>query len=118
MDIWSDQNRRPYLAMTAHWIAKVGEMAALQTKAALIAFHRVCGSHDGTHPVKIVIDLLDRAGITVKVKIVLGVYNVTLKSFRSVILLWTMRPTMTQQCGSLNADSMLVTSPLMRLIAG
>lgn len=72
MDTWSDQNCQPYLAMTAHWIAKVGEMAALRTKVALLTFHCVCGTHNGPNLVKIVTDLLDRAGITVKVKIVLG----------------------------------------------
>jgi len=77
MDIWSDQNCRPYLAITVHWIVKVGETAALRTKVALIAFHHVRGSHDGMNLSKIVMDLLDRAGITVKVNIVLGVDNMT-----------------------------------------
>jgi hypothetical protein len=41
MDAWSDQNRRSYLAITAHWIGRVGGTTSLQLKAALIAFHRL-----------------------------------------------------------------------------
>ncbi|KAI0263898.1 hypothetical protein BGY98DRAFT_905398, partial [Russula aff. rugulosa BPL654] len=41
MDIWSDQNRRSYLAITAHWIAKCGDTEALALKTALIAFHHL-----------------------------------------------------------------------------
>lgn len=72
-DIWSDQNRQPYLTMTAHWIVKVDEMTALQPKVALIAFHCVRGSHDGKSLAKIVLELLDRAKITVNVRILLKI---------------------------------------------
>jgi hypothetical protein len=67
MDIWSDQNMRPYLAMTAHWIATIDGSSALELKAALIAFHRLRGRHDGESLAQTVLQLLDRAGITVKV---------------------------------------------------
>lgn len=66
-DIWSDKNRRSYLAITAHWIAKLEGTSSLQLKAALIAFHRLLGSHDGASLAKVVLHLLDRAGVTVKV---------------------------------------------------
>jgi hypothetical protein len=46
-DIWSDQNRKSYLAITAHWIAKLEGTTSLQLKASLIAFHRLHGGHDG-----------------------------------------------------------------------
>jgi hypothetical protein len=59
--------------MTAHWIAKVDEMTALQSKVALIAFHCVCGSHDGKSLAKIVLELLDRAKITINVRILLRI---------------------------------------------
>lgn len=65
MDIWSDQNRRSYLAITAHWIAN--ETGSLRSRAALIAFHRLRGGHDGKTVGEIVVNLLDRAAITVKV---------------------------------------------------
>lgn len=66
-DIWSDQNRQPYLAITAHWISKSEGSPSLQLKTALIAFHRLRGGHDGKTLAKTVVELLDRAGITVKV---------------------------------------------------
>jgi len=66
-DIWSDKNRRPYLVITAHWIAKLEGTSSLQLKASLIAFHRLRGGHNGTSLAKVVLHLLDRAGVTVKV---------------------------------------------------
>jgi hypothetical protein len=39
-DIWSSDTRKPYLAVTAHWIAGNSEMLSdLNMKSALIAFH-------------------------------------------------------------------------------
>ena len=66
-DIWSDQNRKSYLAITAHWIAKLEGTTSLQLKASLIAFYRLHGGHDGEALAETVLQLLDRAGITVKV---------------------------------------------------
>lgn len=68
MDIWSDQRLQSFLAITAHWIAKVEGTSALQLKSALIAFHKLRGSHSGKSLSKTVMHLLDRAGITVKVR--------------------------------------------------
>ena len=67
-DIWSDQNRQPYLAITAHWIAKIEDTTALKPMVALIAFHRVRGRHDGKSLGKTIMELLDRAKITVNVR--------------------------------------------------
>lgn len=69
MDIWSDKNRRSYLAITAHWIAKVEGTTALELKSALIAFQRIHGTHDGVSLSKVILELLDRAGVTVKVSL-------------------------------------------------
>jgi hypothetical protein len=68
MDAWSDQNRRSYLAITAHWIGHVNQNT-LQSKSALIAFHHLQGpgGHKGEAFGKIVVNLLDRVGVTVKV---------------------------------------------------
>jgi len=66
-DIWSDQNCQPYLAITTHWIAKIEDTTALKLVLALIAFHRVFRRQDGKSLMKIIIELLDRAEITVKV---------------------------------------------------
>jgi hypothetical protein len=67
MDIWSDQNRQSYMAITAHWIAVIPGTTSLELKTALIAFHQLYGDHDGESLATVVLHLLDRAGITVKV---------------------------------------------------
>jgi hypothetical protein len=69
MDIWSDQNLRPFLAMTAHWVAKVEGTTTFQLKTALIAFHRLRGRHDGKTLAETVMDILDRAEMTSKVRL-------------------------------------------------
>ncbi|KAI0919445.1 hypothetical protein AcV7_006181 [Taiwanofungus camphoratus] len=66
LDIWSDQRRRPYLCLTGHWIARDKLTKSLLLKAGLLAFHRIFGKHDGKNLAKIVLKLLDRAGVTVK----------------------------------------------------
>ncbi len=68
LDTWSDQNRRSYLAITAHWIVEVKGASALQLKAALIAFHRLRQNHTGKSIARTVVHLLDRAGVTRKVR--------------------------------------------------
>lgn len=67
-DIWSDQNRRSFLAITAHWIAKVAGTSSLQLKVAVIAFQRLQGHHDGVSLGTTILGLLDRAGVTLKVR--------------------------------------------------
>jgi hypothetical protein len=68
-DIWSDKNHRPFLAITAHWISKVEGTSALQLKASIIVFHRLRGDHNGESLARIVLQLLDRAGVTLKVRL-------------------------------------------------
>ena len=57
--------------ITAHWIAKLEGSTSLQLKASLIAFHCLCGGHDGMSLAETVLHLLDRAGVTVKVTFLL-----------------------------------------------
>jgi len=68
LDTWSDQCRRSFLAVTAHWVASVGGSSALQLKTVLIAFHRLCQNHTGKSMARTIMHLLDRADITVKVR--------------------------------------------------
>jgi hypothetical protein len=68
LDAWSDQNLRSYLAITAHWIAQVEGGLVLQYKSALIAFHYLQQGHSGEALAETVVELLDRAGITTKVR--------------------------------------------------
>ena len=67
-DLWSDHNLRPFLGMTAHWIAEEEGSSSLQLKSALVAFQRIWGPHDGPSLANVVFRLLDRAGITKKVR--------------------------------------------------
>jgi hypothetical protein len=67
--MWSDDSRKSFLAMTAHWIAEMKETSRLELKAALIAFHQVKGSHTGKSLARTVRYLLDRADITAKVRV-------------------------------------------------
>lgn len=66
-DIWSDNNHHGYLAITCHWISRDKSTRRLQLKRALLAFHRLCGGHDGKAMADAVLRLLDRAGITAQV---------------------------------------------------
>ena len=66
-DIWSDSNMRPFLACTAHWIAKDDASSALKLKSALIAFHHLPGNHTGVNIATALLGILDRAGIADKV---------------------------------------------------
>ncbi|KAJ8581509.1 hypothetical protein M405DRAFT_751700 [Rhizopogon salebrosus TDB-379] len=70
-DIWSNQALAAYLAMTAHWIAKVEETGTLALKGALTSFHRICNKHTGKSLARTVLHLLDRADVTIKVGLTL-----------------------------------------------
>jgi len=67
-DTWSDQSYNSYLAVTAHWVAQVNGTSALQLKTALIAFHCLEQGHTRTMLAATLMHLLDRAGITLKVR--------------------------------------------------
>ncbi|KAG1782525.1 hypothetical protein EV702DRAFT_1192199 [Suillus placidus] len=56
-DLWSDNNRRLFLALTAHWIAQQERTSKLVLKAALIAFTHVPGSHDAVSLAAIILEL-------------------------------------------------------------
>jgi len=69
MDIWSDPNLRPYMAVTAHWIEsfKDGKDEHLRLESALIGFREMPGHHSGEHLSTAFIHILDRLNITDKV---------------------------------------------------
>jgi len=68
MDMWSDNPLQSYLAITGHWIARVKGTLSLQLELALIAFHWVHQDHSSESLANIVLCLLDRAGVTLKVR--------------------------------------------------
>ncbi|KIK41147.1 hypothetical protein CY34DRAFT_85941, partial [Suillus luteus UH-Slu-Lm8-n1] len=68
-DLWSDSNLCPFMAVTAHWIARADHSSVLVLNTALIAFHHVPGSHTGELLAEVILHLLDRAGVTKKVSV-------------------------------------------------
>src|SRR5260370_28772849 len=61
--------------MTAHWIARVEQTDGLKLRIVLITFHCLTSRHDRKSLAKIILHLLDRAGVTSKV------HSVTALSF-------------------------------------
>ena len=68
LDIWLDQYYGSYLVITAHWIVEAEGSGTLQLKTALIAFHCLCEDHTGKSMARVVRRLLDRVGVTMKVR--------------------------------------------------
>ncbi len=46
-DVWSDPDRKPYMAVTAHWLELKGGQRKLTLRADLIGFMHIPGSHTG-----------------------------------------------------------------------
>ena len=73
MDLWSDPNLSPFMAVTAHWIemklkdTPAGPQYDLHLHANLIGFHWVPGNHNGEHLAQAFLYVLDRISITSKV---------------------------------------------------
>lgn len=73
MDLWSDPNLAPFMAVTAHWIEMVqvhtmeGVRYKLTLRTDLIGFHHVPGRHTGEHLAQAFIVVLDQLNITAKV---------------------------------------------------
>jgi hypothetical protein len=73
MDIWTDTNLSPFMAVTAHWIEATmedtpnGLQKILKLRADLVGFHHMPGRHDGKHLVHAFILITDRLDITEKV---------------------------------------------------
>lgn len=74
MDMWTDSNLTPYMAVMAHWIEAQEVMTAkgpiykLSLHADLIGFRRVPGQHTGEHLAGAFIHITDRLNITDKVR--------------------------------------------------
>jgi hypothetical protein len=72
-DMWSDPNKTPFMAVTAHWIEATpqetshGPQHILKLRADLIGFHRVPGQHDGEHLAHAFLHILDRVSVSGKV---------------------------------------------------
>lgn len=61
MDLWTDPDLTPYMAVTAHWIQEIN--GELRLRADLIGFHQVPGHHTGEHLAVAFRYILDRVDI-------------------------------------------------------
>jgi hypothetical protein len=66
-DAWSSANLSSFLAVTAHWISQ-DQSGRLALESALIGFQRVHGSHTGKNVAQYLLEILDRADISLKVR--------------------------------------------------
>ena len=75
MDMWSDPNLSPFMAVTAHWIAgkpmttAMSEFVSLELRCELIGFINVPDRHTGEHLAFAFISVLDRVHIARKVRV-------------------------------------------------
>ena len=73
MDLWSDLNLVPFMAVTAHWIeaktVKTGEgmQHVLTLRADLVGFHHVPGHHSGENLSERFLHVLERINVAHKV---------------------------------------------------
>jgi hypothetical protein len=73
MDLWSDENLRPFMGITAHWIepmkiqTSTGINYALKLCSDLVGFYNAPGSHTGEHLAVAFLHVLDCIEITHKV---------------------------------------------------
>jgi hypothetical protein len=73
MDIWTDTNLSPFMAVTAYWIEATmedtsnGLQKILKLQVDLVGFHHMPGRHDGKHLVHAFILITDRLDIMEKV---------------------------------------------------
>jgi hypothetical protein len=80
VDMWTDPNLTPFMAVTAHWIeSKVqqttqGPQHILKLRADLIGFIRVPGRHDGDHLAQAFIHVAKRMCILHKVCLMFLIY--------------------------------------------
>ena len=70
MDMWTDPNLTPYMAITGHWIqhkkmsTPSGDQQLLELRADLVGFLRVPGHHTGQHLAHTFTHITDRLKIT------------------------------------------------------
>jgi hypothetical protein len=68
MDLWTDFDKKPYMAVTAHWLEKTQQQVNLRTD--LIGFVHLPGTHTGERLAGVFLWILDRLKITKKVRFI------------------------------------------------
>ena len=66
-----------YLALTSHWISQDKLTGHLALKSVLIAFHCIKKKHTGINMADTILELLDQANVTIKVRLPYVVYLLT-----------------------------------------
>jgi len=75
-DIWSDPDRKPYMAVIAHWMERQPLQVSqtlqhrISLRADLIGFIHVPGSHTGAHLAEMFLCILNRLQIANKVSFI------------------------------------------------
>ena len=75
MDLWTDPNLTPFMAVTAHWIevetisTPQGPQFNLRLQSDLIGFHHIPGHHSREHLAHAFIHVLNCIAIAHKVRI-------------------------------------------------
>jgi hypothetical protein len=73
MDLWTDFDKKAYMAVTAHWLEKISLQRGPQPKinmcTDLIGFVHIPGSHSGEHLAEAFLFVLDHLKITKKVSL-------------------------------------------------
>ncbi len=70
MDMWSDPDRKSYLAVTAHWMDC--HQKRINLRADLLGFVNVAGSHTGEHLAKVFLFIIDHLCIDKKVSFLIN----------------------------------------------
>jgi hypothetical protein len=69
MDIWTDINMKPYMAVTTHWLEK--QQQKIKLRVDLIGFVYIPGSHSGERLAEIFLFIVDRLNLAKKVKYII-----------------------------------------------
>jgi hypothetical protein len=69
MDIWSDPDRKPYMAVTAHWMEcqSLQQQQRINLRIDLLGFVNVSGAHSGDNLATVLLFVIDRFQIADKV---------------------------------------------------
>jgi hypothetical protein len=76
MDMWSDFDKKHYMAVTAHWLEKTSLLISespqqqVNLRTDLIGFVHIPGSHTGERLAEVFLWILERLKITKKVRFI------------------------------------------------
>jgi hypothetical protein len=69
MDMWTDLDKTPYMAVTAHWLEQVSlQQQKVNLRTDLIGFVHVPGTHTGERLAEVFLWVIDRLKLDKKVR--------------------------------------------------